>query len=154
MDAAEKVGDPNGYDPNGWSPSYGFGRVNAYQTLLHGDLDLDGIDGDGDGSGVLGDGLCAPGSSVGCDDNCPAVANLGQADAGGLQGPVPDGDGDACQCGDASGDDVSAAQLCDRGLGPCLPTCDADSSNSCSAADIPPLESALGGGGALSCVIL
>jgi hypothetical protein len=46
IDAAEKVGDPNGYDPNGWSPSYGFGRVNAYQTLLHGDLDLDGIDGD------------------------------------------------------------------------------------------------------------
>ncbi len=160
MDAAEKVGDPNGYDPSGWSPSYGFGRVNAYQTLLHGDLDLDGIDGDGDGSGVLGDGLCAPGSSVGCDDNCPAVANLGQTDVGGLQGPVPDGDGDACQCGDASGDglvnaaDVSAAQLCDQGLGPCLPTCDADSSNSCSAADIPPLESALGGSGALSCVIL
>jgi hypothetical protein len=97
---------------------------------------------------------------VGCDDNCPAVANLGQADSGGLQGPVPDGDGDACQCGDASGDglvnaaDVSAAQLCDQGLGPCLPTCDADSSGSCSAADIPPLESALRGSGALSCVIL
>jgi hypothetical protein len=183
MDAADKVGDPNAYDPNGWSADYGFGRINAYRTLLHGDLDLDGIDGDGDGSGDLGDGPCAPGASAGCDDNCPALANptqengdldgigdicdncpdvgnADQLDSGGLLGPVPDGDGDACQCGDANGDglvnaaDISAAQLCDQGLGPCLPTCDADSSGSCSAADISPLESALAGTGALSCIIL
>jgi hypothetical protein len=97
---------------------------------------------------------------VGCDDNCPGVGNAGQLDVGGLLGPVPDGSGDVCQCGDANGDglvnaaDISATQLCDQGLGPCRPTCDADSSGSCSAADIPPLEGALGGTGTLSCVIL
>jgi hypothetical protein len=182
MDAADKVPDPNAYDPNGRNDAYGFGRINVYQTLLHGDLDLDGIDGDGDWSGSLGDALCAPGMSLSCDDNCPALANPGQEngdpddfgdacdncdgvenpdqlDSGGLLGPVPDGLGDACQCGDANGDglvnaaDISATQLCDVVLGPCLPTCDADSSGSCNAADVPPIESALEGTGTLSCVI-
>jgi hypothetical protein len=100
--------DPVGgvpYDPNGWNSSYGSGRINALQTLLLGDLDGDGIDGDGDASGVVGDAPCAAGQSAGCDDNCPFTANLDQADAGsvGLESP-PDGIGDACQCGDVSDD--------------------------------------------------
>src|SRR5262249_44891379 len=40
------------------------------------------------------------------DDNCPYAANPGQEDTGGLGwGSLPDGIGDACQCGDADGDD-------------------------------------------------
>ena len=43
-------------------------------------------------------------------DNCPDVLNSGQSDVGGLatpetpQGNVPDGVGDACQCGDVNDD--------------------------------------------------
>ncbi|MCP4005192.1 MAG: S8 family serine peptidase [bacterium] len=37
-------------------------------------------------------------------DNCPYQDNTGQEDAGGVAGSGPDGIGDACQCGDASGD--------------------------------------------------
>ena len=39
------------------------------------------------------------------DDNCPYAANPGQEDRGGLGSlATPDGIGDACQCGDVSGD--------------------------------------------------
>jgi len=49
-------------------------------------------DADGDG---------APDAS----DNCPTVSNAGQADTGGRgAGSPPDGIGDACQCGDVTGD--------------------------------------------------
>jgi len=87
------------------------------------------------------------------------AASLGTQAPGRLRPGPGRGCDEVCReeyCGDGlvNAADVSAAQLCDQGLGPCLPTCDADSSNSCSAADIPPLESALGGSGALSCVIL
>ena len=37
------------------------------------------------------------------DDNCPDTANPGQEDRGGLATAEPDGIGDACQCGDVSG---------------------------------------------------
>jgi cysteine-rich repeat protein len=38
-------------------------------------------------------------------DNCPYSANAAQADVGGVgDGSAPDGIGDACQCGDATGD--------------------------------------------------
>ena len=37
-------------------------------------------------------------------DNCPVTPNPGQEDNGGLDTTTPDGVGDACQCGDLSGD--------------------------------------------------
>jgi hypothetical protein len=38
-------------------------------------------------------------------DNCPRVSNPGQQDTGGIgAGSAPDGIGDVCQCGDATGD--------------------------------------------------
>jgi hypothetical protein len=37
-------------------------------------------------------------------DNCPYAANPGQEDSGGLDGTGADGVGDACQCGDVTGD--------------------------------------------------
>jgi hypothetical protein len=44
------------------------------------------------------------------DDNCPLVANASQADGGGLgAASAPDGNGDACQCGDVDRDRASTA---------------------------------------------
>ena len=37
-------------------------------------------------------------------DNCPNTSNANQADSGGVDSNTPDGIGDACQCGDISGD--------------------------------------------------
>jgi len=37
-------------------------------------------------------------------DNCPATSNANQNDSGGIDTNSPDGIGDACQCGDISGD--------------------------------------------------
>ena len=37
-------------------------------------------------------------------DNCPNTANADQSDKGGVDSTSPDGIGDACQCGDVSGD--------------------------------------------------
>lgn len=37
-------------------------------------------------------------------DNCPKTPNANQADRGGVNSSSPDGIGDACQCGDVSGD--------------------------------------------------
>jgi hypothetical protein len=100
LDGAEKVGGyPYVNGRNGW---YGEGRVNALRSLLLGDLDRDGVAGDGNGSGVAGDLPCA-GGSMGCDDNCGLEPNgglQGQQDTGGVGGPGADGIGDACQCGD------------------------------------------------------
>jgi RHS repeat-associated protein len=59
-------------------------------AVLHGDPDGDGVAADGDGSGTPGDAPCSGGETTGCDDNCPAIANAGQADTDG------DGVGDAC----------------------------------------------------------
>jgi cysteine-rich repeat protein len=47
-----------------------------------------------------GDGKCNPA------DNCPYVSNPGQQDSGGITLLVPDGIGDACQCGDLTGEGV------------------------------------------------
>jgi hypothetical protein len=69
------------------------------------DGDGDGIPEDGDASGVAGDGPCWGGQRLGCDDNCPLVSNAEQSDRGGVgPGSRHDGHGDACQCGDLSGD--------------------------------------------------
>jgi hypothetical protein len=102
--------------------------------------------GDADGDGVPDD-----------VDNCPSVPNPGQEDDGGLLGPEPDGTGNACQCGDLSGNgavdagDLSAVQLCLAGAGTCGPLCDADGNSLCEAADLTTLEAALVGAGALVC---
>ncbi len=50
--------------------------------------------------------LDADADGIGDDcDNCPAAANPDQTDRGGIgAGSPPDGIGDACQCGDVSGD--------------------------------------------------
>ena len=71
------------------------------------DLDCDGILVDGDGSGTPGDGPCAGGVLVDCDDNCPDDTNATQADSDG------DGVGDACDpaysCGSVACPDIDVA---------------------------------------------
>ncbi len=57
-------------------------------------------------------------------DNCVYTANPLQEDGGGLQGAMPDGIGDACQCGDLNGDgriDLLDAALYQRALAGVLP---------------------------------
>lgn len=61
------------------------------------DDDGDGIPSDGDNSGSAFDRPCAPGQSVGCDDNCPLTPNPDQADEG------ANGFGDACSFPDGLG---------------------------------------------------
>jgi hypothetical protein len=58
-----------------------------------------------EGDDLDGDGLTDP------VDNCPFTANPDQADAGGFATTVPNGRGNACECGDANGSGkvVSAA---------------------------------------------
>ena len=69
------------------------------------DTDGDGIPDDGDGSGEVGDFVCEPGETEDCDDNCPYVHNLDQADMDG------DGIGDACE------DDTDGEGILDDGDG-------------------------------------
>lgn len=89
---------------SGRNDEYGDGRVNIHDALMVGDVDDDGVAGDGDGTWVVGDGPCAGGTS-GCDDNCPLEPNPSQPDSGGVgTGASADGIGDACQCGDTNGD--------------------------------------------------
>ncbi|MFQ5699257.1 MAG: hypothetical protein ACE5IL_13350 [Myxococcota bacterium] len=70
------------------------------------DTDSDGVADDGDLSGTSGDLPCGTGASLGCDDNCRVSPNPGQDDHGGVGTSVADGIGDACQCGDNSGDGI------------------------------------------------
>lgn len=87
-------------------------------------------------------------------DNCPTVSNLNQMDRGGLgAGSPPDGIGDACQCGDVSGDGrvtVADATLMLRALlVPPTATltrpglCDVGGSPSCTTADATIVRRAL-----------
>jgi hypothetical protein len=72
----------------------GCGRRRA----LPGDRDGDGIQDDGDESGITGDFRCRSGARTACDDNCPRVRNANQPDADGdALGDTcdPDRDGDA-----------------------------------------------------------
>ena len=49
------------------------------------------------------------GSPDACD-NCPFVANPGQEDTGGINTTEPDGIGNACQCGDVTGNGIVNGQ--------------------------------------------
>jgi len=109
--------------------------------LLSGARPLAGPDVDGDGV-------------ANADDNCPFVANAGQEDAGGLgAGSAPNGRGDACECGDVSGDGrvtTSDAVLIQRALlappGAALARperCDVGGTPGCSVADAAIVQRAL-----------
>lgn len=98
---------------------------------------------DGDGDGVM-DGV----------DNCPSFANPGQSDAGGVGvGSSPDGIGDACQCGDVSGDGrvtIADATIMQRSLllpptaTPAFPDrCDVGGSAGCTLVDAVVIRRAL-----------
>jgi hypothetical protein len=73
-----------------------------------GDGDCAPHGGDTDGDGLCDDGpgdFCTGGANTGCKDNCKFISNPNQEDRGGLPNPGgPDGKGDACQCGDVTGD--------------------------------------------------
>jgi hypothetical protein len=93
---------------NGGSAAQSFAALRALAPYP--DRDGDQIPDDGDFSGIAGDNPCVAGNTVGCDDNCAGIQNPSQADAGGPGGA--DGQGDACQCGDPTGnDDTTTADL-------------------------------------------
>jgi hypothetical protein len=97
-----------------------------------------------------GDGVCTSGSPPPAD-NCPSTANPGQEDDGGFNTGVPDGIGNACQCGDVNGDgsvnntDGTIIKRCVLGLSPCegggpelLPSpgnCDVNGDGVCNTTD-------------------
>lgn len=79
-------------------------------------------------------------------DNCPLVPNADQLDSGGLNTSTPDGIGDACQCGDVTGNGIVNGQdghaIRNHGLGlQPNPTfrvpgnCDVTGSGSCNGQD-------------------
>ena len=67
-----------------------FARLRLTETVALADLDGDG--------------------RTGFDDNCPQIANPDQLDSGGVATNAPDGIGDACQCGDVTGNGVVNGQ--------------------------------------------
>jgi hypothetical protein len=69
----------------------------TFQQVVEYRLDAQAPDVDGDG--VLA-----------YADNCPFVANPGQEDVGSINDDPPDGIGDACQCGDVSGNGIVTGQ--------------------------------------------
>lgn len=94
-------------------------------------------------------------------DNCPVSANALQQDTGSVGAALADGVGDACQCGDVSGDgavlidDVTRVERALAGLDPALPfpeRCNVDGvpgggPATCDAGDVAALRSALSGPG-------
>ena len=79
-------------------------------------------------------------------DNCPFVANPGQEDSGGINTSEPDGIGDACQCGDVTGNGIVNGQDANtikrHGLGQqpnptfvVAGNCDVSGSGSCNGQD-------------------
>ena len=115
------------------------------------DRDGDQIPDDGDLSGIAGDNPCVGGAISGCDDNCAGIQNALQEDTGGLDGA--DGMGNACQCGDPTGDgDVNAVDVLELrelqiGLraGLTVPErCSVHSDGECTLTDLVVLDRAVG----------
>jgi len=90
-------------------------------------------------------------------DNCPFVANPDQLDQGGIDTTVPDGIGDACQCGDVTGNgivngqDANAIKRHGLGLEPnplfVVPgNCDVSGNGSCNGQDANAVKRAALGG--------
>jgi hypothetical protein len=140
-------GSPNQW--NGGFASQDFGSLRNLESFP--DRDGDQIPDDGDHSGIAGDTPCVGGATTGCDDNCAGIQNALQTDSGGPGGP--DGLGDACQCGDPTGnDDVTAADVLEMrelqvGLRTELTTperCSVYSDAQCSLADLVVLDRTLG----------
>lgn len=89
-------------------------------------------------------------------DNCPFVSNADQADSGGLGfGNTPDGIGNACQCGDVTGEgqanDTDAVFIKRQALGLAAPlflvpdNCDVNGDGRCSGIDATLLRHAASG---------
>jgi hypothetical protein len=91
---------------------------------------LNKVDGDGDDN---------------ADDNCPYAYNPDQEDTGGIAEDPPDGIGDACQCGDVTGDgkvnSADATMIIREALGLSAPgfnvpgNCDVTGDENCNSAD-------------------
>ncbi|MFQ5698956.1 MAG: dockerin type I repeat-containing protein [Myxococcota bacterium] len=113
--------------------------------------------------GVLGGTLPGPTGDLDGDgsedalDDCPLLANPGQADAGGIGASGPDGIGDACQCGDASGDggvdalDLAAISDCLAGAIPCASLCDTNGDGLCDVSDVTAVQLVLAASAAPRC---
>lgn len=133
-------------------------------------------DSDGDGEGDVcdcnGAEPCLPAQPLGdtdadglpnVSDNCPYVANPGQADSGGLLlVGAPDGTGDACQCGDVTGEGSILASdafairqaLAAGDVSALAATCDVGDASACQVGDAARLLRGLAGLGpelSLSC---
>jgi hypothetical protein len=96
-------------------------------------------------------GNCLPHPDVDSDgipnslDNCPYAWNPGQEDTGGFHTATPDGIGNACQCGDVTGDgkvnSVDATMITRKALGLSAPAfnvpcnCDGTGDGKCNSAD-------------------
>lgn len=138
--------------PNAWNGGAAVQSFDSLRNLApYPDRDGDQIPDDGDLSGIAGDAPCTAGSTVNCDDNCPGVQNPLQTDSGGPSGP--DGMGDACQCGDPTGDDdVTAADRLELrelqvGLRSTLTVperCSVHTAGQCTLADLVVLDRTLG----------
>lgn len=89
--------------PEGWStngrdncaltangPDFADSDADGIGDACDGDADEDDVPDDGDGNGIVGDGVCAHLEVDDCDDNCQFDSNPGQADND------ADGLGDAC----------------------------------------------------------
>ncbi len=73
-------------------------------------------------------------------DNCPYEPNANQTDSGGLNTPIADGVGDACQCGDVNDDGIvtsSDATVLSRALLNLSPAFSVGGNAACTAADTP-----------------
>ncbi len=127
-----------------WATNGPVGRLG--RGTLSGDPPPPGGDTDGDG---------VPDSQ----DNCPVSANSSQGDTAAVGAAGPDGSGDACQCGDASGDggvhidDVVRIERALAGAAPALPALEkcnvhglpGGGVGSCDALDVDAIRAVLAG---------